>query len=58
MNVNISNEGKVLFPPDITKRELAEHYESVAPFMVPLVRDRPLSLLSYPRGFAGEGIYI
>ena len=58
MKVNISSEDKVLFPPDITKRELAEHYERVGPVMVPLVRDRPLTLHSYPRGITGEGIYI
>ena len=56
--VNISSPDKVLFPPDITKRELAEHYERVGPLMVPLVRDRPLTLHSYPKGIGGEGIYI
>ena len=58
MNVRISSPDKELFPDGITKRELAEHYESVGPVMVPLVRDRPLTLHSYPKGIAGEGIYI
>ncbi len=58
MNVRISSPDKVLFPPDITKRQLAEHYERVAASMIPLVRDRPLTLHSYPNGIAGEGIYI
>ena len=58
MKVDISNEGKVLFPGGITKRDLADHYERVGSVMVPLVRDRPLTLHSYPRGIAGEGIYI
>jgi bifunctional non-homologous end joining protein LigD len=56
--MKISSPDKILFPPDISKRELAEHYALVAPHMVPLVRDRPLTLHSYPKGIAGEGIYI
>jgi bifunctional non-homologous end joining protein LigD len=58
VNVRISSPDKVLFPPDVTKAELAAHYERVGPVMVPHVRDRPLTLHSYPRGIEGEGIYI
>ena len=58
MKVNVSNEGKILFPPGITKRELADHYTSVAPYMVPLVRDRPITMHMYPKGIEGEGVYM
>lgn len=44
--------------PDITKRELGQHYERVAPFMLPYVRDRPLSLQGFPPSSGDKGYYI
>lgn len=53
----ITNRNKVLFPEDgITKGELIEYYIAVAPRMVPLVRDRPLTMERYPDGIKGERI--
>ena len=58
---------RVLFPhlnktlftdPDVTKRELGQHYERVAPFMLPYVRDRPLSLQGFPPSSGDKGYYI
>lgn len=58
MNVRISSPDKVLFPPDVTKAELAEHNERVGERMIPLVRDRPITMDSYPKGIEAGGIYI
>lgn len=58
MNVQISSPDKVMFPCGITKRELAGHYERVGAVMVPHVRERPLTLHSFPKGIGQEGIYI
>jgi bifunctional non-homologous end joining protein LigD len=58
LKVNISSEGKVLFPGGITKRELADYYSSIAAVAVPHMRDRPLTLHVYPKGISEEGIYI
>ncbi|HEX8741629.1 MAG TPA: non-homologous end-joining DNA ligase [Thermoleophilaceae bacterium] len=58
MSVRISSPDKVLFPNGVTKRELADHYSLVARFAIPHMRDRPLTLHSYPRGIEAEGIYI
>jgi bifunctional non-homologous end joining protein LigD len=53
--VRISNPGKVLFPDDgITKEDLARYYATVAPAMVPHVKDRPLNLWRWNRGIEGE----
>src|SRR6202022_1044452 len=42
---------KVLFPADgITKGELAEYYQSIAPRMIPHVRDRLLHMNRFPGG--------
>jgi bifunctional non-homologous end joining protein LigD len=50
---------KTLFTgPDVTKRELGQHYERVAPFMLPYVRDRPLSLQGFPPSSGDKGYYI
>lgn len=55
--VAISNRNKVLFPDDgITKGELIEYYAAIAPRLVPLVRDRPLTMERYPDGIDGERI--
>jgi bifunctional non-homologous end joining protein LigD len=55
-DVRISNPDKVLFPEaGVTKRELAAHYERVAPAMLPHVRGRPLTMHAFPGGIGGEG---
>jgi bifunctional non-homologous end joining protein LigD len=56
VKVRISNPDKVLFPEaGVTKRELADHYERVAPAMLPHVRDRPLTMHAFPGGIEGGG---
>lgn len=54
--VEVTHADRVLFPDDgITKGELVEHYWRVAPVMLPLVRDRPLTVQRYPRGIGAKG---
>src|SRR5215210_7919657 len=49
--IEISRPEKVLFPEDgITKGDLIEYYARIAPHMLPYLRDRPLTLESYPNG--------
>lgn len=49
--VRFTSPDRVLFPDQgITKRGLAEYYRSVAAWIVPSIRDRPLTLLRCPRG--------
>ena len=57
--VRLSHPDKVLVPADgITKADLAAHYELVAPFLLPHVSDRPLSLQVYPGGIGGPGHFM
>ena len=52
----ISHPEKVLFPGDgITKGELAAYYEAVAPFMVPLISGRPVTMERFPSGIGSKG---
>jgi bifunctional non-homologous end joining protein LigD len=57
--VMISHPDKALFAdPEITKLQLARHYERVAEAMVPHVRDRPLALQAFPNGVAEQGFFM
>jgi bifunctional non-homologous end joining protein LigD len=58
VNVRVSSPGKVMFPGGITKGELAEYYDKVGPTMVPHVRDRPVTMHSFPAGVDAEGYII
>ena len=52
----ITHPEKVLFPDDgITKGELAAYYEAVAPFMLPHLAGRPVTMERFPSGIAGKG---
>ncbi|HSE23628.1 MAG TPA: non-homologous end-joining DNA ligase [Pyrinomonadaceae bacterium] len=54
----ISHPEKVLFPADgITKGELAAYYESIAPIMLPHIRNRPVTMERYHRGIGEAGFF-
>ncbi len=57
VTVRLSRTGKPLFGRDgITKGDLIGYYRSVAPRMLPYLRDRPLVMGRYPDGIGGEAI--
>jgi bifunctional non-homologous end joining protein LigD len=57
VTVELSNTGKVLFPEDgITKGDLVAYYQAVAGEMLPLLRDRPVSMTRFPDGLTKAGI--
>jgi bifunctional non-homologous end joining protein LigD len=57
ITVRLSNAGKVLFPDDgITKDDLARYYADAAGRMLPWLRDRPITMMRYPDGVAGQRI--
>ena len=52
----ITHPEKVLFPDDgITKGELAAYYEGVAPFIIPHIAGRPITMERYPAGIGQKG---
>jgi bifunctional non-homologous end joining protein LigD len=52
----ISHPDKLLFPDDgISKGELAAYYEAIAPFMLPHIRGRPVTMERYPSGIGHKG---
>ena len=57
--IEITNADKLLFRrPDLSKLDLARHYERVAEAMLPHVRGRPLALQVFPRGIDERGYYM
>ncbi|AGP34760.1 non-homologous end-joining DNA ligase [Sorangium cellulosum] len=57
--VRLSHPDRVLYPSQgITKRELALYYESVAGWMVPQVKGRPLTLVRCPEGTESECVFM
>lgn len=56
--LSLSNLDKILWPRDgYTKRDLIGYYERVAPYAVPHLKDRPLTLQRYPNGIDGEAFF-
>lgn len=53
--LKFTNLEKVFFPKDNwKKRDLLEYYNAVSAWLVPHLKDRPLSLKRYPNGIAGK----
>jgi hypothetical protein len=58
IQLKLSNLDKVLWPDDgITKAEIIQYYLAVWPFMEPLVKGRPLTLIRYPDGIHSKRFY-
>ena len=56
--LRLSNLNKVFWKADnITKGDLIDYYRSVAPYMLPYLKDRPVVLSRYPDGIDGETFY-
>ncbi len=56
--LEVSNLRKVFWPKlKITKGELMRYYVRVAPFILPVVNDRPLIMKRFPNGIDGKAFY-
>lgn len=54
----VTHHDKVFFPKHrYTKGDLIAYYEKIAPFILPYIKDRPLSLNRMPHGINGESFY-
>ncbi len=53
--VELTNLDKVLFPvARVTKRDLIRYYTTIAPLLLPYLRDRPLNVHRWPDGVSGR----
>jgi bifunctional non-homologous end joining protein LigD len=56
--ITLSNPDKLYYPDTgLTKLDVARYYEQVAPYMLPYVVDRPISLVRCPEGIEGERFF-
>lgn len=56
--VRITNPERVLWPQDgFTKMDLVKYYVQIAPYLVPHIYDRPLTLKPYASGIDGPFFY-
>src|SRR5436190_8440828 len=55
--VQLSNLEVKLYPKGFTKAELIEYYIRVAPFLLPHLRNRPVTLKRYPDSISGEAFW-
>ncbi|MDP9229379.1 MAG: DNA ligase D, partial [Bacteroidota bacterium] len=56
--VAVSNLNKIWWPKEkITKGDLINYYEKIAPYIIPYLKDRALSLKRNPNGILDEGFF-
>ncbi|WP_299178623.1 DNA ligase D [uncultured Chryseobacterium sp.] len=56
--IKLTNQDKIYFPKDgITKGDVVEYYQSVADYILPHLKNRPLSLNRFPNGIEGQSFY-
>ena len=56
--VIVSNLDKVFWPQEgYTKGDLLDYYDSVSPFILPYLKDRPHSLNRFPNGINGGNFF-
>lgn len=56
--MTLGNVDKIYWPKEkITKGDLLQYYKTVAPFILPHLKDRPVSLKRYPDGIEGFSFF-
>lgn len=56
--VNVPNPEKIWFPQSkITKGDIVAYYPDIAPYMLPFIKDRALTMHRFPNGIDHEGFY-
>ena len=62
MQIAVTNLDKVMWPAHddtraLTKRDLIAYYARMSPYLLPQLRDRPLTMTRYPNGIDGSFFY-
>ncbi len=57
--ISFTHLDKIIFPgpPKITKREYLQYIAKIAPYLLPFLKDRPLSVVRSPDGVRGKAFY-
>lgn len=56
--LKFTNLSKIYWPEDgVTKRDMLNYYDQIAPYILPYLKDRPQSLNRFPEGIQGFSFY-
>ncbi|WP_133131240.1 non-homologous end-joining DNA ligase [Legionella yabuuchiae] len=56
--VEISHPKKLLYPEhEISKQEVAEYFSKISSYLLPFVKNRPITLKRYPNGIDNDGFF-
>jgi bifunctional non-homologous end joining protein LigD len=56
--ISVTHSDRVLFPQsNVAKQDLLVYYNALAPFILPYLKNRPLTMVRYPEGIAQEGFF-
>ncbi|HET6267897.1 MAG TPA: non-homologous end-joining DNA ligase [Acidobacteriota bacterium] len=55
--IAVSNLDKVLYPSGFSKSDVINYYIRISPFLLPHLKNRPLTLKRYPNGVKSEYFY-
>lgn len=56
--IEITHPDKIIFPQaKLTKEDVARFYDKISDFLLPHLKDRPLTLHRFPEGIGSEGFY-
>lgn len=57
-NIKLTHGEKILFPASgITKGDVVQYYGQIADYMLPYLKDRPLTMRRYPNGIDHDGFF-
>jgi bifunctional non-homologous end joining protein LigD len=55
---DVSNSQKLLFPASkITKSDLMKYYDNIADYILPYIKNRPLTMQRFPEGIGEKGFF-
>ena len=55
--VSVSNLDKPMFPTGFTKGQAIDYYIRISEYLLPHLKDRPITLKRYPNGISGKHFY-
>ncbi len=54
----VNNKEKVFYPAEkYTKQDIMEYYQKISPYILPHIKNRPLTMLRYPDGIKGKKFF-
>lgn len=57
VEIKVTNPDKILYPSGITKLDVINYYLDIAPYMLPYIKGRPLSVIRCHDGIDGEKFF-